>query len=285
MKRAVIFAHFDVDGLVAPYVEFLLKSIRPCAHKLIFVSTSATVSELERLSSSCDIAISRENIGYDFMSWKIGLRYIDDRSQYDEIVFINDSVYGPTSDLSHLFHTLEEQSCDFWGLSRCHQYGAHVQSYFFSFRRKLIADDLFTNFWDSVTALPNKNSIICQYEIGLSQQIENAGYKSFVVFDSKSLSFWQRLIAAFVNGSAHQRSLGHTIRLNIKNRRATNPTHRFWRSLIEAGVPFIKVELMRSNPQKMDLARIKSYIAKHTTYDLRLIENHVLRTRQQSTVD
>jgi len=280
MKRAIVFAHFDPDGLIAPYVEFLLKSLRPFAHTLIFVSTNAKASERERLSSTCDVAISRENIGYDFMSWKIGLRYIGDASEFDEITFINDSVYGPTSDLHQLFHATENQVCDFWGLTRCHQHGSHIQSYFFSFRRKLIADSLFTKFWGNVTALPNKDSIISQYEIGLSQQIKNAGYESFVVFDPKALSFWQRIHAAFINGSAHQRSLGHTIRLNVRNRRATSPTHRFWRSLIEAGIPFIKVELMRSNPQQMDLDRIKSYVTSNTTYDMRLIEDHVQRTRQ-----
>lgn len=280
MKRAIVFAHFDRDGLIDAYVHYFLSSLRPYAHTLIFVSTSASENELEKLNHLCDIAITRENCGYDFMSWKIGLDYLSSIHDFDEITFINDSIYGPLSSLEHLFNAATKKPTDFWGLARCHQQDSHIQSYFFSFRRNLITQGIFSRFWNDVTTLDSKDEIISRYEIGLSQQLNTEGYATEVIFDPKQLSLWARIRAALINGSAHHRTLWHTIHLNVRNRRSTNPAHRFWRSLIEAGAPFIKVELMRSNPHEMDLQKIRAYLANNTTYDINLIDDHIQRTQR-----
>ena len=62
---------------------------------------------------------------------------------------------------------------------------------------------------------------------------------------------------------------------------ARNPTHIGWRSLIRnGGVPFVKVELLRDNPKKInDLDEIRHVIKSVGDYPVKYIEDHLRRMR------
>ncbi len=278
MKRAVVFAHYDPHGEVDPYVEHMLRAYRDCAATLIVISAGGTETSIAPLRDWCDVVLRRENIGHDFASWKLGAAQLRDLACYDEIIFTNDSIYGPLFDLHKLFKRTDQWDCDFWGLARNHQQRSHIQSYFFAFRQRPLTDGFFERFWNSVEILTDKDSIIERYEVGLTRRLEQENYHCVALFDQQCMSLLTRFRAGIINGSSRGRSAFVTFRSYIRNRRIHNPTHKLWRTLIEAGMPFVKVELFRKNPLEMDLQLISSYLAKHTNYDVTLIKNHVRRT-------
>ena len=94
IKRALIFAHYDRDGVIDPHVQYALQCYREVVNCLIVVSTSATALP-ESIAQHVDQFISRPNKGYDFCSWKKGMESLGDYRQFDEIICCNDSVYGP----------------------------------------------------------------------------------------------------------------------------------------------------------------------------------------------
>ncbi|MFT3929030.1 MAG: rhamnan synthesis F family protein [Spongiibacteraceae bacterium] len=276
-KRAVIFVHFDKDGILDPHVQFCLGELRKHCATLIFVSASILPAELEKAARICDKAISRENEGYDFVSWKVGLGLLESPESYDEITFVNDSCYGPLFDLGKVFKRADAKVCDMWGLTYSHDISPHIQSFFFSFRKKIISSLDFKGFWDSVESLDHKAEIVRKYEVGMTSYFRERGYRIFAFFDIFSMSFMERFVAAFYNGPYLHRKFTRVFRGFLRGKRVRNPMHAYWCSVLNRGVPFVKVELLRDNPLKVELPRVWHFLKKCERYDEGLARRHLER--------
>ena len=282
MRRLVIFSHYDIDNIIDDYVIHYLTSLQAASCDIIFVSTSQlSERELAKVSPICSKTLYRENLGYDFMSYKVGILETGiDILSYDEILICNDSVYGPFCDLSHIFETMASRKCDFWGMTSTLENSPHIQSYFILFKRNIIQSKAFHDFFANVTILNDKKDIIEFYEIGLTKWFVSNGF----VYDSycKQVPFLSRCIA-FLQSFKTPRQLSPN---SIKNKFRKivlhdmfNPTLFYWKELIEHGGPFLKIELLRKNPLKLkNTSSILRYIQKTTNYHVHLIENHLHRT-------
>ena len=117
IKRAIILVHYDRDNTVDAYLTPYIEALKANSTHLVFISTAKLSSqEQEKLRTYCHTVIIRENIGYDFMSYQKGLESFH-YQDYDEVLFCNDSVYGPLSPLGTLFDTMSQNTCDFWGIT------------------------------------------------------------------------------------------------------------------------------------------------------------------------
>ena len=116
MKRAILLAHYDRDGIIDPYVIAAAEEYRRFADKLVLVSVSAKVLPPD-LYSVVDEFVPRDNVGYDFGSWRAGLEAIGTVSDFDEIICVNDSVYGPLFDLAPAITSPRHRDADFWGMT------------------------------------------------------------------------------------------------------------------------------------------------------------------------
>ena len=56
-----------------------------------------------------------------------------------------------------------------------------------------------------------------------------------------------------------------------------NPTHLQWKQVLEAGVPMLKVDLVRDNPVGIDTGRIYDWLGNHTDYPVEIIRSHLDR--------
>ena len=104
INRAAVFVHYDKQNIVDDYVIYYLKELKIVTNTIIFVSTSDLANkERKKLEKYCDKIIIRENVGYDFYSWKIGLKILGTLNIFDEIILCNDSVYGPLVKFQTIF--------------------------------------------------------------------------------------------------------------------------------------------------------------------------------------
>ena len=231
MNRIAFFAHFDPDSEVKPFTEVMLQHLRSVASSVVFAST-ATLSEaeVEKVKRHAQHVFLLENAGYDFAMWRHALENvaIDD---YDEVILTNSSVIGPVFPLAPIFERMTADPCDFWGMTDSLQYSWHLQSYFIVFKKQVIASPAFRRFWNSVLPYRSKVQVIRSYEIGLSSFLVDGGFRgrAFAGVDS-----WAPRV--------------------FKKRRITSPTTRYPRKLLDLGMPFVKVSVLRDNPLRMNLA-------------------------------
>ena len=183
MKRLCIFAHYDKDNLIDDYVIYYLRELKKTFNKIIFVSDSdLSKKETDKIIDLVDYVQAFNHGEYDWGSYKYG--YFIAKENYllqgvDEVLFCNDSVYGPINDLTPIFDKMSADDCDFWGMYENKDSITkglkenHLQSWFLLLKKNVIDTDLFDDFMTSITHVEDKNQIIQEYEIGFTQLFSN----------------------------------------------------------------------------------------------------------------
>ena len=266
MKRLCVFAHWDRDNIIDEYVIYYLKALREVCQTIIFVSDSdLEPSELTKLDRIADYKIAQRHGEYDFGSYKRGFLLAKEKAlDFDELIFANDSCYGPFFPLKPIFDKMATQKCDFWGMTEWKYTPVqrdgiyilekdikHIQSYFINFRPSVINSDVFANFIKNIKPLNNKYELIAQYETGLSKILYKKGFKG---------------VAYFKEYAAKDK----------------NPLNSSIMRINEDKFPFLKTTLLKSEylSDKEILNQI-DLINTFKTYDKDLIKNHIGRIRQK----
>lgn len=283
MARALVFAHYDRDGLFDDYVVDALRKYRGITDKLIVVSTSASALP-SPLLSLVDGFIPRDNVGYDFCSWRAGIESLGAVGGLDELICVNDSVYGPLDDLGPVLVDARLTGGDFWGMCLSQQglrrrgkaTCPHIQSWFFAMRRAILVSRSFARFWNSVEPLPTKEDVIDRYEIGMSEHFRRSGFRMAAIFDARvQQPPSRRDVWTHLSGREPMRSW-RCLRKTLVPW-ATNPSEHFPLQLIDNGVPFVKVGVFRTNHYALNVSHVLDMLRAASPYDVRLIVNHLAR--------
>lgn len=277
--RAIVLAHFDPAGEFDPHVRHAIAEYRRFAERLVVVSNGGRHLPAA-LKPFVDDFLPRANVGYDFCAWRNGLATLD-RSAFDEVICVNDSVYGPLFDLAPAFDDPRTAAADLWGMvvsdqptSRDAPRVRHLQSWFFGMRRRFFESDCADDFWSGVEPLGSKREIINRYEIGLSRRAAEAGFRVAGLYDgSAAAHVGLREVLPHLSLREPRRSW----RLVRKSRRPHNPSELVWWRLLEAGIPFVKIGLFRVNHYGHDLSRVMAGLGRSTRFDLGLIRRHLAR--------
>lgn len=250
-KALIIFSHYDKDNIIDDYVVNYLTELKKLGSDILFVSTSENMleSEANKISSLCCQVIIKQNIGYDFGAWRTGIEIMSDKlRQYEQLILCNDSVYAPLFDLNEMFKQMDRKF-DFWGITDNYQHKHHIQSYFMVFSRKVFLEKYFLDFWKNIKVFKHKESIVRNYEIGLTKLIRNK----------------KHIYGAYCPSSFGDKK---------------NSTHYYWKKLIlEQKAPIIKIELLRDNPTKTDISDWENILL-NNKFDINMIKNHLKRIKK-----
>lgn len=258
VRRAIIFAHYHPRGWVPEYTRILIETLHTVCERLMFVSTRLSDGARTGLPGYLEIIV-RENVGHDFMSYKVGLFELGDWEVYDEVLFVNDSfvTLNPDRLLAALGATAFVNT-DVWGLTGSHEKGFHLQSYFLGIRKSALTHPAFHRFWADVEVLADKRDIIRQYERGLSVRLQAAGLSLHAVFAATA---WSDVLSM-----AWRRARGHialallgSVQMLISPRQRRNPTHYLWDHCL-AKLGIVKVELLRTNPECLCLDELEAQL-------------------------
>lgn len=240
MRRLLVHAHFDAEGRVRPCVAHALRGLAQCCDEIHFVSNGRIDAASRGALALCSRVIERENEGLDFGAWRAGLRETD-LSSWDELVLTNDSVYGPVFPLKESFERMQGQACDFWGMTESFEIDRHLQSYFLVFRRRVLGSSVFRAFWEEILDYRNKAQFVRSYEVGLSQWLLQHGFRMGAVVP------WVRLVAFSRFYGEKERRFVHPL----------NPALGFGEELLRLRMPFLKREVLRDNPTRVDVAKLR----------------------------
>lgn len=257
MKRLLIIAHYDPAGQYSTaFFEYVCDLNLYCAESVL-VSTGLARQDKIRAAELFGKVIVRKNEGYDFVSWKTGLEWVGDRiSRFDEVVIANDSVFGPFGSFESVFGEMTAQGADFWGLAGNMQFAYHLQSFFVAFSKKVVSSDAFRRFWSGMSIEPDKQQLIVKHEIGLTQQLIRAGFRTAAFFEPHPI------YRAFFSGRKKVRPALTLEReafrellywLSHPFREGVNFTIDAPGMLLKAGVPIVKREVFIKNPRNVSL--------------------------------
>ncbi|UDL93222.1 hypothetical protein LGH83_11440 [Lichenihabitans sp. PAMC28606] len=279
--RAAVFCHFDKHGIVDDHVIYALRCYRQYFDYICFVSASKLdVRQRTRTSGFVDRVICRENIGYDFGSWREGFESLSHQN-YEEIAFINDSCYGPCRNPEIMLNAGRKLGVDLWGATINRQFEPHVQSFFMVFGEQLIKSGFASRFWRSVEPLASKSDIISTYEMGLSKLVQNEGFSIGAVVDLKQIESHTREVVIedneFDRGS---RPLQASVaaRDYILSDDYPNPSQLYWGEMFRRGAPLLKIEVLRDNPMSAGLVGIARRLKRDAWFDAGIILRHLERT-------
>lgn len=256
MRTLVVMAHYDPHGLVAPHVLRQLDAWNEVADRLMLVS-AADITDPDVVASVTERAelVRRDNEGYDFYSYKLGLESVTDLESYDLVVICNDSYIGPLVPWSTVIDAMSHRQVDAWGLTETMRRRRHVQSYFYAFRPWVVASRGFRRFWDDMQVVSDRTKVIRVYELGLSRAILEAGFE----------------IGSYYTESEHDRRLArarqvwwavHRAPLRPKGKRLSslprfarepwNPMSALADVALDGGrLPVVKIDTLRYDPYRL----------------------------------
>jgi rhamnosyltransferase len=248
MKRTAIFAHYDHQDEIKPYVSFFLRRLRDVCDEIFFVSTARlSKGELAKVRQFAVDSALIENAGFDFAMWKHGMAKIDLDAR-DELVLTNSSIFGPIYALGPVFERMARTGCDFWGMTESFEISWHLQSYFLAFKRRAIDSRALSSFFAGVLPYRNKKQVIRSYEVGLGDFLIENGLRAAAVVPRAAL-----------------------LKASPKLKRVCNPTCDHPVDLLRGGMPFVKVELLRDNPSRVRLSPVYRAMEK-AGYDMTMVQ-------------
>jgi lipopolysaccharide biosynthesis protein len=269
-RTLVLFAHFDLQGIVDPYVVYYLKALHGLGATIVFVSGSPNLSpeSVAPIKALCAGVFTRRTLSLDFGSWHLAWCILRGRGwsleQFDRLVVANDSVFGPLFPIDEMWSSFRD--ADMYGAIESAEQSPHLQSFLLAWDLNSRTRAFLDEFWDGFQYIVNKNILIQRYELGLSERARQAGLsvKPFVSVAA--------IEAAYGLAPAHEWA-------GVFSGEPTNNTLYFWDGLIEhLRFPFLKTILPRHNrPWHDSMAHLRDFIERHTDYPYELIQSNLDR--------
>jgi lipopolysaccharide biosynthesis protein len=187
-KRLFVFAGFDKDNIVDNTLLYYVRALSNLGDIIFVMDNDLPTQEIKKISGIPNVLYAKavRHNEYDFGSYKRGYIFAKEKKllkKYDWMYFVNDSVYGPMSDLEPLLVNLEKSGSDLIGMASDQDDSVplHVQSWFVGFSKTVFTSDFFDSFVQKITHLDSKRIIVMKYEIGLSGLVMRHGFKMTTV--------------------------------------------------------------------------------------------------------
>jgi len=265
MKRLFVYVTYDPEGITDDFKIDTLRRIGALASEIVVV-VNGELKDKEKFEAITKEICFRENKGYDLGAIKElftgKLCPIYDKD-WDEIVLMNDSVFGPFFDLAPVFQRMEAQNLACWSLGRYEPDGEnvryventvvpeHLQSYFLVFRREVAQSASFRKYWDEMP-----------YPEDYEQAVISAEFRMMEYLKKNRISYSSFMDAAGCGELLHHIAVYEDI-------------HRL---VGEYGFPLIKRKIFGIPAYRTDVLLVMDYLQEHSDYELQLIEASVRRT-------
>lgn len=120
---------FAPDGLFTPTHRFALERLRDAGHRLMVVCAAPSPGAVPAEARAfADALYWKALSGYDFSAYSAALREISRCSRHADVLVINDSVFGPFTDVRTV---VAEAPWELTGFTATSQVENHIQSYAF----------------------------------------------------------------------------------------------------------------------------------------------------------
>lgn len=236
-----IFVSYAPGSVLPEYSRFHARAWADAGFRVIIVLNTDSFGE-DAKTDGLDFAsgvLVRENRGYDFGAWASALQQLPAVKTASLVALANDSMYGPLDTFGQMLERARAIDCDVIGAVESLEFGRHFQSFLLLFRPRALNSDAFWAFWRKVRA-GGRIIAVYRYELGLLSALERAGLRCVALFKSSD---------------------------------TRNPTLTGWRQLIDQGLPYLKIAILRDNIFGVDLSGWQEVLRDHG-YDPALATRH-----------
>lgn len=275
-KRIAMYVIYDKDGILDGFRKYYLQELRKVTdHIVAIVCGSITPESRKELEELSDEIFVRRNFGLLAYAWIEGIEFIgwDTLSEYDELLMLNDSFFGPFYPLQDMFDACEKSDADFYGAFKNYEdiritqiagrplSGGHFNGsicYFYIIKSKLLHSPEFKNYWSQ------RPDVTCDFDTYFYSEID------FFY----SVKQWGYKIDAYQSNK-------------FEGYMFDNLTHNMEGLIKEDKIPFARIRPFGTDVKDQsyqinygkDPRRTLEYIDKHTDYDVNLIWDFMLRTK------
>jgi hypothetical protein len=206
-----------------PHVQFHVECLVGAGFQVVLmVNTDLKASSIAIERSFGDLltaAYVRENVGFDFAAWGHAYAIGNGFPGCTRLLLVNDSIVGPlrVADFAAVVSRLRESKADVVGLTENTEPYRHLQSFFLAFGQRALASEVMRQVFSGMRALPTKDLVVDVYETALTRQLVSSGLEIEALFPPM-----------------------------YKDRRSADDTITRWRDLVDAGFPYIKASVIRS---------------------------------------
>lgn len=270
MKRLCIYLTYDKQNIIDRYIGYMLKELKTCVDYLAVVCNEKEIIRgADILERYADIIFYRENIGFDAGGFKDALCDLigwNKVLQYDELLLVNDSMFGPFRSMRSIFAEMDKKPFDFWGLAK-HGEGyspslgaipEHIQSYFLLIRSRMLHNREFIHYWERMPYFASLDETIKGYEMSFTGYFSDLGYTFGCLADMEA------------NDSINY--------LNNYTQYGMIP----FEMIRKRNFPFLKKQPFCDNTlycqTQESLRQAISFIDKNTDYDIELIWDNMIRS-------
>lgn len=188
MNRLGIYIFYDENGIVDRYVPYFLSNVRPLLTRLVVVCNGVVSKKgLNILKQYADDVYVRDNYGFDGMAVryaiveKYGWKKVE---EYDCVVVMNDTFFGPFYPLEDLFRQMDQRRADLCGiLAHTKKETENVNisvipAFFYMMSQRLIKNQKWRCFWENLHGNNwTFSEAVSEYEYQLIPACEKTGLK------------------------------------------------------------------------------------------------------------
>lgn len=184
---AIYFDSSRSDYLSTNTLSYIRALTEIASHVLIISNSSFDHKDIIKLTDAGAIFLERKNIDFDFLGWKEGIEYLEDRIKKSEnLILCNSSCFLAFDSLKSLYCKMTPDA-DIWGISPfgSSKSSSYIQCYFLVVKKKILEDwKYFFSFWEQLPQLRIHESAAKESELRFVQFFRKKGYKSKAIIGS-----------------------------------------------------------------------------------------------------
>lgn len=280
-KRIAMYVIYDKDGILDGFRKYYLQELRKVTDYILAVVCGfLTYESIKELGELVDEIYIRENKGLLAGAWIDGIKHLgwDRIYTYDQLLMLNDSFFGPFYPLKDMFDAMEASNADFYGAmknfpeksykelagrSLKHGYFRGSICYFYIIKKRLLHSPEFKKYWEKMPTVKEDWDTYFFAEIDFYDYVIDKGFKVDAYQGDK-----------------------------LKGYYFDNLTMNMEKLIREDRIPFARIRPFCTNMQDQclnigygkDTRKALEYIDKCTDYDVNLIWDYILRTKNLTNI-
>lgn len=283
-RRLCLFAGYDKDAKIDEYVIYYINELSKYSDVYYCADCEMANEELQKLSPITKGAFASRHKEYDFGSWKYILNQIgwEKVSEYDEVLLVNDSCFGPIFPLSEVFNKMDKLDLDAWSMAE----NKFLMSFFVGVKTSVFMHPSVKTFFDNIKAENDKYLVIKKYERGFSRLLNDISTKTGGYLTVKELrACWKEQKRKLMPEMREYMTIGEKFLIKIRGDRIRLYDDDI---LLLAQMRFPLLKKMAFMLNKIYSSNVMlAYLDKNSNYPLSLIKNYLNRIHhhQATTIE